>query len=309
MRAEAGHPKPFGLKYLGIGNEERISPEFCERFRYMYKKIMEKHPEIVIVGTAGPGSHPGNPDLENGWKLADDELGMPIIDEHYYEPNTYFLSSRQYDKYPRDRKTKVYLGEYAAKDKKLIDALAEGLYLLHVERNADIVCMTSYAPLFAKKDATNWNPDMIYFDNERPYLTCSYYVQQMFGQSSGQYYYGNCVKFEGDGNCVKFEGDKAGAEQPLADVHYGQSVILNVKTRKLYVKLVNATDKEKDVDIDLSRFPLKKTAVKTVLSGKAEDENNYEAQPIAPKKETIKAKKKFDMDLKPYSMVMLEYQL
>jgi alpha-L-arabinofuranosidase len=160
--------------------------------------------------------------------------------------------------------------------------------------------MTSYAPLFAKKDATNWNPDMIYFDNERPYLTCSYYVQQMFGQSSGQYYYGNCVKFE---------GDKAGTEQPLADVHYGQSVILNVKTRKLYVKLVNATDKEKDVDIDLSRFPLKKTAVKTVLSGKAEDENNYEAQPIAPKKETIKAKKKFDMDLKPYSMVMLEYQL
>ncbi|MBQ5495582.1 MAG: alpha-N-arabinofuranosidase [Prevotella sp.] len=299
VRAEAGHPKPFGLKYLGIGNEERISPEFCERFRYMYKKIMEKHPEIVIVGTAGPGSHPGNPDLENGWKLAD-ELGMPIIDEHYYEPNTYFLSSRQYDKYPRDRKTKVYLGEYAAKDKKLIDALAEGLYLLHVERNADIVCMTSYAPLFAKKDATNWNPDMIYFDNERPYLTCSYYVQQMFGQSSGQYYYGNCVKFE---------GDKAGVEQPLADVHYGQSVILNVKTRKLYVKLVNATDKEKDVDIDLSRFPLKKTAVKTVLSGKAEDENNYEAQPIAPKKETIKAKKKFDMDLKPYSMVMLEYQL
>ena len=107
---------------------------------------------------------------------------------------------------------------------------------------------------------------------------------------------------------MKFEGDKAGAEQPQADVHYGQSVILNVKTRKLYVKLVNATDKEKEVDIDLSRFPLKKTAVKTVLSGKAEDENNYEAQPIAPKKETIKAKKKFDMDLKPYSMVMLEYQ-
>jgi hypothetical protein len=237
--------------------------------------------------------------LENGWKLAE-ELGMPIIDEHYYEKRDYFLSSRQYDKYPRNRKTKVYLGEYAAKDKKLIDALAEGLYLLHVERNADIVCMTSYAPLFAKKDATNWNPDMIYFDNERPYLTCSYYVQQLFGQSSGQYYYGDCVKFE---------DDKAGVEQPQADVHYGQSVILNVKTRKLYVKLVNATDKEKEVDINLSRFPIKKRCVKTVLSGKADDENNYEAQPIAPKKETIKAEKKFDMDLEPYSMVMLEYQL
>ena len=118
-----------------------------------------------------------------------------ILDEHYYEPNSYFLKSRQYDKYPRNRKTKVYLGEYAAKDKKLIDALAEGLYLLHVERNGDVVCMTSYAPLFARKEATNWNPDLIYFDNERPYLTCSYYVQQMFGQSAGQYYYGDCVSF------------------------------------------------------------------------------------------------------------------
>lgn len=290
VRAEQGHPKPFGLKYLGLGNEERISPEFCERFTYMYKKIMEAHPEIVIVGTAGPGSHPGNPDLENGWKLAA-ELGMPIIDEHYYEPRDYFLTSRQYDNYPRDRKTKVYLGEYAAKDKKLIDALAEGLYLLHVERNGDIVCMTSYAPLFAKKDATNWNPDLIYFDNERPYLTCSYYVQQLFGQSSGQYYYGDCVNIADATNLQ------------------GQSVVLNTKTRRLYVKLCNASGDTKKASINLSRFPLKKQATKTVLSGQPNDENNYEAQPIVPKKETIKAQKKQTIDLAPYSMVMLEYQL
>jgi alpha-L-arabinofuranosidase len=160
--------------------------------------------------------------------------------------------------------------------------------------------MTSYAPLFARKNGTQWNPDMIYFDNERPYLTCSYYVQQLFGQSSGQYYYGDCVKFE---------GDKKKVQQPLADVRYGQSVILNVKTRKLYVKLVNATDKEKEADIDLSRFPLKNSAVKTVLKGKADDENNFDKQPIAPEKETIKAQKKFDIDLPPYSMIMLEYQL
>ena len=299
MRADAGHPKPFNLKYLGIGNEERISPEFNERFKYIYERVMKAHPEIIIVGTAGPGSHPGNGDFENGWKLAE-ELGMPIIDEHYYEKNSYFLSKRQYDNYPRDRKTKVYLGEYAAKDKKLIDALAEGLYLLHVERNGDVVCMTSYAPLFAKKDATNWNPDLIYFDNERPYLTCSYYVQQMFGQSSGQYYYGDCVKFE---------GDAAGIEQPQVDVHYGQSVILNVKERKLYVKMVNASDTKKVANIDLSRFPIKKNVVKTVLTGNADDENNYEKQPIAPKKETVKAQKKFSFDLEPYTMVMMEYQL
>ena len=305
MRADAGHPKPFGLKYLGLGNEEKISPEFEERFKYIYNKVREKYPEIVIVGTAGPGSHPGNADLQNGWKLAD-EVGMPIIDEHYYEPNKYFLSSRQYDYYPRDRKTKVYLGEYAAKDKKLIDALAEGLYLLHVERNGDIVAMTSYAPLFAKKTNTNWNPDLIYFDNERPYLTCSYYVQQLFGQSSGQYYYGDCVKIDDPDEAPRWDNlpkdEKSGYLQ-------GQSVVLNVKTRKLYVKLVNASDKEKEFDINLSRFPIKKTAVKTVLTGNANDENNYEAQPIAPKTETIKAKKKFDIELDPYTMVMLEYSL
>ena len=305
MRADAGHPKPFGLKYLGLGNEEKISPEFEERFKYIYNKVREKYPEIVIVGTAGPGSHPGNADLENGWRLAD-EVGMPIIDEHYYEPNKYFLSSRQYDYYPRDRKTKVYLGEYAAKDKKLIDALAEGLYLLHVERNGDIVAMTSYAPLFAKKTNTNWNPDLIYFDNERPYLTCSYYVQQLFGLSSGQYYYGDCVKIDDPDEAPRWDNlpkdEKSGYLQ-------GQSVVLNVKTRKLYVKLVNASDKEKEFDINLSRFPIKKTAVKTVLTGNANDENNYEAQPIAPKTETIKAKKKFDIELDPYTMVMLEYSL
>jgi len=299
MRADQGHPKPFGLKYLGLGNEEKISPEFIERFRYIYNKVTKAHPEIVIVGTAGPGSHPENPDFEAGWKLAE-ELGMPIIDEHYYEPNKYFLSSRQYDKYPRDRKTKVYLGEYAAKDKKFLDALAEGLYLLHVERNGDVVCMTSYAPLFARKNATNWNPDLIYFDNERPYLTCSYYVQQMFGQSSGQYYYGDCVTFE---------GDEANCEQPIADSHYGQSVILNAKTRKLYVKLVNAGADAKKANINLSRFGLKKLATKTVLAGAPDDENNYDRQPIAPKTEQLKAKKKFALDLAPYSMVMLEYQL
>ena len=299
MRADAGHPAPFNLKYLGLGNEERISPEFAERFKYMYERVSKAHPEIVIVGTAGPGSHPNNKDFQNGWRLAE-ELGVPILDEHYYEPNSYFLKSRQYDSYPRDRKTKVYLGEYAAKDKKLIDALAEGLYLLHVERNADVVAMTSYAPLFARKGATNWNPDLIYFDNERPYLTCSYYVQQMFGQSSGQYYYGNCVRFKGDDKNI---------EQPQEGVHYGQSVVLNVKTRKLYVKLVNAGDTKKEANVNLGRFGIKKTAVKTILKGKADDENNFEKQPVAPVRENIKAKKKFTLELEPYSMVMIEYSL
>ena len=300
MRADAGHPAPFNLKYLGLGNEEKISPEFCERFKYIYERVMKAHPEIVIVGTAGPGSHAGNPDFESGWKLAE-ELGMPIIDEHYYEPNTYFLNKRQYDNYPRDRKTKVYLGEYASKDKKLIDALAEGLYLLHVERNGDVVCMTSYAPLFARKTNTNWNPDLIYFDNERPFLTCSYYVQQMFGLSSGNYYYGDCVKFE---------GDAADAIQPLEGVQYGQSVVLNTKTRQLFVKVCNATAEAKTAHLDLSRFKgMKSIATKRTLSGAADAENNYDAQPIAPVDETIKLKKRMDLEVAPYSFSMITINL
>ena len=291
LRAEAGHPKPFNLKYLGLGNEERISPEFIERFKYIYEKVHAAHPEIIIVGTAGPGSHPGNRDFEAGWKLAD-EIGLPILDEHYYEPRDFFLNKRQYDDYPRDRKTKVYLGEYAAKDKKLIDALAEGLYLLHVERNGDVVCMTSYAPLFARKNATNWNPDLIYFDNERPYLTCSYYVQQLFGLSAGQYYYGDCVTIDDATNLQ------------------GQSVVLNTKTRQLFVKLCNASADGKKAHIDLSRFKgMKSAATKTVISGQPDDENNYDKQPIAPQTFSIKATKKMDLDLAPYSMVMLQISL
>ena len=291
VRAEAGHPEPFHLKYLGIGNEERISPEFIERFKYIYERVTKAHPEIVIVGTAGPGSHPGNPDFEAGWKLAE-EIGLPILDEHYYEPNKYFLNSRQYDNYPRDRKTKVYLGEYAAKDKKLIDALAEGLYLLHVERNGDVVAMTSYAPLFASKNATNWNPDLIYFDNERPYLTCSYYVQQMFGQSSGDYYYGDCVHIDGGTNLQ------------------GQSVILNSKTRRLFVKLCNAGADATTATLDLSRFKtLKADATITTLKGNPDDENNFEAQPIAPETKPMKVKKQMKVDMPAYSIIMLSINL
>ena len=292
VRADAGHPKPFNLKYLGLGNEERISPEFIERFKYIYNKVTKAHPEIVIVGTAGPGSHPGNGDYEAGWKLAV-ETGMPIMDEHYYEQKEYFMNTRQYDSYPRDRKTKVYLGEYAAKDKKLQDALAEALYLLHVERNGDVVCMTSYAPLFARKNATNWNPDLIYFDNERPFLTCSYYVQQMFGQSAGQYYYGDCVTIKD-------------ATEKLNE----QSVVLNVKTRELFVKICNDTADKKTATLDLSRFKsLKADATKTTLSGKPTDENNFDQQPIAPVKENVKVSKKMNLELPPYSFTMLTIKL
>ena len=291
VRADAGHPEPFNLKYLGLGNEEKITPEFEERFKFIYDQVRAKYPEIVIVGTAGPGSHPGNGDYEEGWKFAT-ELEVPILDEHYYEQRNYFLTSRQYDSYPRDRKTKVYLGEYAAKDKKLIDALAEGLYLLHVERNADVVVMTSYAPLFARKNTNNWNPDLIYFDNERPFLTCSYYVQQMFGQSSGDYFYGECIKFDREDDNL-----------------LGQSVVLDTQARKLYLKVCNAGENAAKATIDLSRFGGFKSVTKTVIKGQPDDENNFDQQPIAPVKETVKLKSKATIDVDPYSITLYTISL
>lgn len=291
VRADAGHPEPFNLKYLGLGNEEKITPEFEERFKFIYDQVRAKYPDIVIVGTAGPGSHPGNGDYEEGWKFAT-ELEVPILDEHYYEQRNYFLASRQYDSYPRDRKTKVYLGEYAAKDRKLIDALAEGLYLLHVERNADVVVMTSYAPLFARKNTNNWNPDLIYFDNERPFLTCSYYVQQMFGQSSGDYFYGECVKFDREDDNL-----------------LGQSVVLDTQARKLYLKVCNAGENAAKATIDLSRFGGFKSVTKTVIKGQPEDENNFDQQPIAPVTESVKLKSKATLDVDPCSITMYSISL
>ncbi len=291
VRADAGHPEPFNLKYLGLGNEEKITPEFEERFKFIYDQVRAKYPDIVIVGTAGPGSHPGNGDYEEGWKFAT-EIGVDILDEHYYEQRNYFLTSRQYDNYPRDRKTKVYLGEYAAKDRKLIDGLAEGLYLLHVERNADVVVMTSYAPLFARKNTNNWNPDLIYFDNERPFLTCSYYVQQMFGQSSGDYFYGECVKFDREDDNL-----------------LGQSVVLDTKARKLYLKVCNASENAAKATIDLSRFGGFKSVTKTVIKGQPDDENNFDQQPIAPVAESIKLKSKATLDVEPYSITMYSISL
>ncbi len=302
VRAAAGHPKPFKLKYLGIGNEEKISPEFIERFKYMYNKVMEKYPEIVIVGTAGPGSHPGNADYENSWKLAE-EIGLPIMDEHYYDPRQQFIDSRQYDNdFYKDKKCKVYLGEYSVQDKghgqmnQFGDALAEAIYLMHVERNADKVVMTSYAPLFAYKHNTNWNPNMIYFDNERPFFTCSYYVQQMFGQSSGQYYYGDCVKF-------------ANGEDEFKNHLIGQSVVLNVNKKELYVKVANMTPDTKTASVDLSRFSVKPNAKKTTLSGKLDDENNYDKHPVSPVVEDFKAAKKMTLELKPNSIQMITIKL
>ena len=182
MRADAGHPKPFNLKYLGVGNEDLISNVFAERFTFLNRGIKAKYPDIQVVGTVGPffeGS-----DYEYGWQLARQE-NVDIVDEHYYvDPGWYIHNQDFYDKYDRNG-TKVYLGEWASRNNKWENALVEALHLTNLERNADVVVMSSYAPLFCKDGHSNWNPDLIYFNNTGARPTPGYYVQKAFGVNNG----------------------------------------------------------------------------------------------------------------------------
>lgn len=293
-RAAQGHPEPFGLELVGIGNEEYITPEFEERFQYIYDRVTAAHPEITIVGTAGVNSHPSNKeDYVNGWAFAE-KIGVPILDEHYYEQKEYFLTSRQYDSYPRDRKTKVYLGEYAAKDNTVLDALAEALYLCHVERNGDVVIMSSYAPLMSNMNHSNWLPVLILFNNDHVALTANYYVQQMFGESAGTKFYGNCVKIAGADNLQE------------------QSVVLNPEKRELYIKVCNASDQTKTADINLSIFSGIKKGMKAsikTLKGQPTDRNDINSQPIVPVESDITVAPKMTFDIEPYSFSMITVKL
>lgn len=189
MRADAGHPEPFGLKYLGIGNEDLITDIFEERFRLIHDAVKAKYPEIILIGTVGPFNE--GTDYVEGWKLAK-EMQLSVVDEHYYQTPGWFLNNQHfYDAYDR-KGAKVYLGEYAAhipgRHNNLETALAEALHLINVERNADQVIMTSYAPLLAKEGFTQWSPDLIYFTNGEVKPTVGYEVQKLFGNNTGTQY-------------------------------------------------------------------------------------------------------------------------
>jgi alpha-L-arabinofuranosidase len=185
-RAAAGHPKPFGLQYLGIGNEDKITPVFRERFEMIYKAVKEKHPEITVIGTVGP--NPDGEDYDSGWKIAN-ELHLPMVDEHCYKsPQWFWENLKRYDAYDRT-KSKVYLGEWASFDEgrrsTLRSAISEAAYLTSLERNADLVRFASYAPLLAKHGRTDWTPDLIFFNNTEVFPTINYRVQKLFSVNHG----------------------------------------------------------------------------------------------------------------------------
>ena len=180
VRAEMGHPAPFNLKYLGIGNENWDNV-FLDRYAVIAKAVKAKHPEITIISSAGAA--PEGPMFELAWKRLP-ELKAELVDEHYYKPPEWFLSqSTRYDDYDRSG-PKVYVGEYAChtRDRKnsLRAALCEAAAMTGFERNSDVVVMAAYAPLFNKIGSTQWNVDLIWFDNVSAFGTPSYYVQKLF---------------------------------------------------------------------------------------------------------------------------------
>ena len=224
MRADAGHPAPFHLKMIGIGNEDLLSTTFEERYLMICKALKEKHPEIEVVGTVGPFHWPSS-DYVEGWKIAkENRKVIDAVDEHYYEQPGWFVNHQDYyDGYDRSQ-AKVYLGEYASRGKDALDnALAEGIHLCNVERNGDVVEMASYAPLLSKDGYSNWSPDMIYFDNKNVRKSQSYQVQKMFSVHSGDLYVES----------------KLDLPQSLKN-YVGVSVVKDSKNGKTWLKVVNA---------------------------------------------------------------------
>ena len=190
LRARMGHPAPFGLKMLGVGNEQ-WGARYIDRYRRFAAVLKAKHPEIQLVSSAGPFSR-GEP-FDFLWGRLR-ELKADLVDEHYYMPPAWFLSNAtRYDTYDRSG-PKVFAGEYAAHVRGAAGqgnrntwqaALAEAAFMTGLERNADLVRLASYAPLFAHVDAWQWAPDLIWFDNLRSYGTPSYHVQKLFGTNTG----------------------------------------------------------------------------------------------------------------------------
>ncbi len=262
IRAKAGHPKPFNLKYLGIGNEDLISDTFLKRYHFLIEGIQKVHPEITIVGTVGPfweGS-----DYEYGWREAKAK-NIPIVDEHYYNSiNWYFHHRDFYDNYDRQG-TKVYLGEWASKGNNVINALMEAAYLANVERNADVVVMSSYAPLLAKEGHTSWNPDLIYFNNKEVKPTANYFVQRAYGQNAGDKY----VYSDLQASYTSTDGKLTLQSDRLTE-YIDKSVVIDSRTGDIIIKVVSLLPTETDLSIALGEGTLNGYNTKadfTVMAG------------------------------------------
>ena len=262
LRADAGHPAPFNLKYIGLGNEDIISTVFEERYEMLARAIRAKYPDIKICGTAGP-FHAPSADYQEGWDFSRRHPDLQyMLDEHYYESTGWFMHNRHYyDDYDRNG-AKVYLGEWAASTKvkrpNIETALAEALYLTDIERNGDVVEMTSYAPMLSKDGHSNWNPDMIYFSNTDVRPTPAYEVQRLFSVHSGDTYIRSQLTIDNSQLASQWKH------------RVGASVVRDSKTGATYLKLVNALPTE--LTLTVRGLDIPATADTEGFAGKPEEQ-------------------------------------
>lgn len=180
VRADMGHEEPFGLEYLGIGNEE-IGEGFFERYPYFHKAIREKYPQIKLINTAGPFA--AGEGYEAGWSSAR-QYGSDFVDEHYYASPEWFLANMHHYEDYDENGPRVFLGEYASWGNTCYNAIVEAAYMTHLER-AKAVALACYAPMLCNADYVNWKPDMLWFNNHAVLKTPNYYVQKMFMENQG----------------------------------------------------------------------------------------------------------------------------
>lgn len=282
LRADMGHPEPFNMKYIGVGNEQ-WGPDYIERYKVFEEAIKSEYPDIVIISGSGP--FPDGEQFDYGMKELK-KLNAEIIDEHYYRPPGWFLENAdRYDSYNREG-PKIFAGEYAAQSVAIASpdnknnwncALSEAAYMTGLERNADVVVMTSYAPLFAHAEGWQWTPDLIWFNNLESYGTPNYYVQKLFSTNPGT----DLLKITEDGEPVIGE-----------DGLYA-SAVKDSETGEVILKIVNTSDKEQETNVNLKGAKKlgSKATMKTLSSSELEAMNSFEnPKKISPKESTISVK-------------------
>ena len=278
IRAEMGHPAPFNMKYIGVGNEQ-WGEFYYERLKPFVAAIRAKYPNIKIVGTSGPVPE-DKPDntyrFEDGWKAMKAQKA-DLVDEHYYRDEEWFLThGLRYDSYDR-KGPKVFAGEYAChgKGKKWNHyeaAILEAAFMTGFERNADVVHMTTPAPLFAHVDGWQWRPDQIWYDNTDMFKTVSYYVQQMYATNAGT-------------NVLSLTMDKKPVANQAGQNGLFASAAFDSKTGEVIIKVANTSKQKQTVDFNLSDIKGERTAKTLTLCHDGMDDENSICKPelITPK--------------------------
>ncbi len=272
VRADMGHPAPFNLKFLGVGNEQwdydekhgGFGPVFTARLKKFSDAIRKQYPNIKLIGTTGPNSEGWDFDLLQPRMK---ELKVDLYDEHYYRNEQWFLThGLRYDSYDR-KGPKVFAGEYAChgsnkhKWNHYYTSLLEAAHMTGIERNADIVHMATYAPLFAHVEGWQWRPDAIWYDNLRMFKSVSYYVQQLYAMNKGT-------------NVLQLTMDKKPvAGQEGQDGLFASSV-WDANTGEVIIKVVNTSEKSQPISIQLQGMKGTRTAQIITLSHNGKDDEN-----------------------------------